>query len=75
MYLQAATKGQVKEMPELPSGITISKIKNASSATRSGAQTPETTVRFFAETVEVLKICRGKKVFHETGFASKVHIF
>ena len=34
-------------MPELPSGITISKIKNASSATRSGAQTPETTVRFF----------------------------
>ena len=52
MYLQAATKGQVKEtkqanMPELPSGITISKIKNASSATRSGAPTPETTVRFF----------------------------
>ena len=52
MYLQAATKGQVKEtkqanMPELPSGITISKIKNASSATRSGAPTPETTVRVF----------------------------
>ena len=34
-------------MPELPSGITISKIKNASSATRSGATPEQTTVRFF----------------------------
>ena len=34
-------------MPELPSGITISKIKNASSATRSGAPPQQTTVRFF----------------------------
>ena len=40
-------------MPELPSGITISKIKNASSATRSGATPEQTTVRFFAWPVEI----------------------